>query len=219
MAKKQHVAVIDPGTRIAEESCYERIASSRVDCDFSYHRPALDGMTSLKKAPAIDIALMFGSGASVHDSLPWQDELKVWLHNYIEAKRPFFGFCYAHQLVAHLYGGKVEFLFEDDTKLKGFRTLSFCKKVFSHPDFVELVVSHREAVTELPHGFELWGSSPEISIDAMCHRKNPTFTVQGHPEADAQFMVNQSIDQPDSPNRFADGHRLIDQFLDSSIRQ
>ena len=212
-----HVAVIDPGVNQAEVSCFNRLVDQHRQFMFTYHLPVLAGMSSLNNIEPHAV-LIFGSAASVHDQLTWQDQLKDWLTNYIDKGGALFGFCYAHQLVAAMYGGTVTFWDNDHTKLKGLRSISFEKNLFNQAGELSLVVSHREVVTKAPQGFDVWASSREVAIDGLVHRSKPIWTLQSHPEADRQFMVNQDIPFSEHTDVFDHEHDLITSFLNTVKR-
>ena len=84
------------------------------------------------------------------------------------------GICYGHQLLAHLEGAKVEFVFKDNIKRKGLYEgsnrkvrLYYChlKKSF--------VFSHNEAVVDLGEHWQELGYSKELRNEFIKHRKKP----------------------------------------------
>jgi GMP synthase (glutamine-hydrolysing) len=208
-----HIAVIDPALRVAELDCFNAMAR-RSTLPLSYHLPALQNCRSLEVAePGISGIVILGSGASVHDGHPWQAELIDWLRPQLN-KTPVLGLCYGHQLLAHIYGGSVELLWDGD-KARGLR------RVFLEPHPLwgnsldgEFVVSHREGVTRCPAEFEVVGASPEVAIDAIAHQHKPIWGFQPHIEATAAFMTNNGIDGPRTPEVFGPGNRLVGRFLD-----
>lgn len=55
--------------------------------------------------------ICFGSNANITERRPWAEALGVALRTHVFDKRiPFFGICFSHQLLGHLYGSKVDFL-------------------------------------------------------------------------------------------------------------
>jgi GMP synthase (glutamine-hydrolysing) len=50
-----------------------------------------------------------GSHAMVTDQLPWSRRVEAWIPALLEARVPFLGICYGHQLLAQATGGRVGF--------------------------------------------------------------------------------------------------------------
>ena len=224
----REILVVDPAGHTPETDCYNhisRLSSLRT----SYHLPGLCGLATLKQADfrqqsgAIRIAgiLVLGSATSVHDRLPWQTDLVNWIRPHIAARVPVFGFCFGHQMIADMHGGKVDFLRPDQEKLKGFHKVEIRKSRIFPSGERSLLRSHREAVVTLPAGFHLMAGSNEVAIDGLEHDEWPVWSLQTHPEATSVFLVNQGIDPADTPpetapeksSRMADGWALVSAFL------
>lgn len=214
MSRKPHIAVIDPAVRIPELDSYNHIVQMS-SLPTSYHLPAMFGIESLLDAGRPAAIIVMGSGASVHDNLPWQQELNEWLKPLIEQGIPTLGLCYGHQLIAHLFGGKVGYIFQDLTKLKGFRRVTVQPSRFL-PKVEEglLVVSHRETVTDCPPGFTIGANSSEIPIDGLSHAQLPIWSFQTHPESTHAFVKHGEIPWSGDESMFHFGHRLVKAFLD-----
>ena len=213
---KRHIMIIDPAARVAELDCFNRIAEDD-RFTFSYHLPALMGFDSLERIrQPVSGVIIFGSGSSVYDQDAWQEKLSNFLKEAIDHKAPILGICYGHQLIAHMFGAKVDFLFQDHKKLTGFYETSIHNTKLGHNlNKASLVTSHREAVIELPKGFKCTAHRENVDFDALEHESLPIFTFQQHPEATNSFLNNQSIDCPTlGPNSFDDGHKIVASFLD-----
>lgn len=211
---RPHIAVLDPGTRVPELDCFNRIARSARGA-VSYHLPALHGVDSLQRA-GDDLlgVIVLGSGASVHDGAPWQAALNDWLAPRLRDGLPALGLCYGHQLFAHLLGGEVGFLFDDQHKLKGVRTVSLdADPLWGGATEGPLVVSHREAVLALPDDCVVRGRSPEVAIEAFAHADLPIWGIQAHPEATTAFTANNGVPFDADPSILAFGHGLVDGFV------
>jgi GMP synthase (glutamine-hydrolysing) len=99
-----------------------------------------------------------------------------------ELNVPILGICYGHQMIADVWGGKVEkgksaeygvseiTVDDEDIILKGL------------PRKFKAWVSHFDEVKELPEGFEALAHSETCGIEAMRHKEKPIFAVQFHPE-------------------------------------
>jgi GMP synthase (glutamine-hydrolysing) len=99
-----------------------------------------------------------------------------------EIKLPLLGICYGHQMIAHVFGGKVESgasaeygpgeieIDDEDLLFKGL------------PSKIKAWVSHFDQVTELPRNFKALAHSEICSVEAMRHNEKPIFGLQFHPE-------------------------------------
>lgn len=215
----RHIAVIDPGTRVPELDCFNRLARA-CSLPLTYHLPALCGVDSLvRSSDELAGVVILGSGASVHDGEPWQEALDAWLLPRVEAAVPVLGLCYGHQHLADRLGGEVDWLFEDRHKLKGLRTVSL------DPDPLwggscsgPLVVSHSQVVTRLPEGFVVRGRTPGVGIEAFSHPSRPIWGFQAHPEATVAFTRNNDVPFEEDPSLLEFGHGLVDAFLARASR-
>ncbi len=211
-----HLGVIDPAVRVPELDNFNRMVLTAPEMSLSFHLPAMFGMSSLELVPQKpDALVIFGSGASVYDSQAWQDPLNAWLRERIQEGLPILGICYGHQLLAHLLGGRVEFLRPDHAKYKGLRTIHFSKRGFWGESGTSgrLIVSHAEAVTELPADFEIVASSEICKVEAFAHQHLPIWGVQAHPEAGPDFVKNQSMDLGTEERPYAFGQEFIRKFI------
>jgi GMP synthase-like glutamine amidotransferase len=217
---RAHVAVIDPGMRVPELDCFNRMARA-APIPLTYHLPALHGLDSLRRASdGVVGVVILGSGASVHDAHPWQGALDEWLLPRLEAGLPALGLCYGHQHLAHRLGGEVGFLFEDRHKLLGVRELRLdADPLWGGARAGRLVVSHREAVTRLPEALVAVGRSDEVAVDALRHRRLPIWGFQPHPEATTAFTANNAVPFDGDPEVMAFGHGLVDAFVAFAARE
>ncbi len=211
-----HLAVIDPAVRVPELDNFNRMVLAAPELSLSFHLPALFGMTSLSLVPQKpDALVIFGSGASVYEGLPWQDSLNAWLLERIREGLPILGICYGHQLLAHLLGGTVEFIKADRYKFKGLRTVQFSKRGFwgEAGTSGRFIVSHAEAVTTLPQDTEIVASSDVCKVEAFAHKHLPIWGIQAHPEAGPDFVQNQNIDVSLEERPYAFGQEFIRKFI------
>lgn len=207
-----HIAVLDPGTRVPELHNHNRLSLAS-PLPTTFHLPAIHGMDSVYRIQD-DIAgiVIFGSGASVNDEEPWQRAMNEWLRPRLQTT-PMLGLCYGHQLLAHLLGGRVGYLFEDQTKLKGVRQVPLlADPLWGEANTGPMVVSHGEVVTELPPHTVLRGSSAICPVEAFAHESLPLWGFQPHPEATTQFTTNNSIPFDDDPAILAHGWSFVDRF-------
>ncbi len=209
---RPHVAVLDPGTRVPELDCFNRM-SRRSRLPLTYHLPALFGLDSLRRVEDdLRGLVLLGSGASVNEALPWQDELSEWLLPRLRAGVPTLGLCYGHQLLAKVLGGAVGFVHEDRRKELGRRVVPLAATAAWEACAPGLVVSHRECVTEVPAELEVVGSTEVCAVEALAHRRLPIFSFQAHPEATEQFLRNNGVPWPGGD--LGEGHAVVDAFLE-----
>ncbi len=211
--KARHIVVIDPGTRVPEIDCFNRIArAAPIPC--TYHLPAIHGVDSLfRVSDAVAGIIVLGSGASVHDGLDWQREMDDWLLPMMGRDVPTLGLCYGHQHLAHRLGGEVGMLFDDETKLRGVRVVAMdADRLWGDASTGLMVVSHREVVTSLPEEFVIRSRTEVVAIDAFAHPSRPIWGFQPHPEAPTAFTTNNGIPFDKDPAVLAYGHSFVDAF-------
>lgn len=212
---QRHVAVIDPGMRVGELDCFNRMSRFGA-VPLTYHLPAMFGLDSLHRASdGVAGVIVLGSGASVNDDLAWLSELDAWLLPRLTAGTPTLGLCFGHQLIARLLGGRVGPLFPDRRKLKGFRRITLAaNRLWGDAQDGEMLVTHAEAVLALPDGLEAVGRSDVVDVEALGHRELPIWGFQAHAEATEAFAANNRvpIDGVDA-GAWAFGHRIVDAFL------
>ncbi len=128
----------------------------------------------LKMSPS---ALVFSGGpASVYAEDAPSIDPKV-----LELGLPILGFCYGHQIIAHTLGGKVG---HTDKGEYGPATLSVSGGLlFNNTKSSQTVwMSHRDAVVEVPDGFQVTASTDVCPVAAMENASKKIFTTQFHPE-------------------------------------
>jgi len=141
----------------------------------------------------------------VNEQLPWQLELGQFLKRHFDRKTPVLGLCFGHQFIAHLFGGKVDFVFPDQKKHLGFREVTLKANPLWGPSCKgELYVSHQEHVVSVPGDFVVTAESPAVPIEGLAHKELPIWTFQPHPEKEPKS---------DDRTRFAFGHQLVDRFI------
>lgn len=214
-SKRPQILIIDPAVKSPELENFNRLSEISPLC-LSYHLPALFGFNSLKATEKTEVKgiIILGSLSSVNDKLPWQEELGHFLKKHFDKKTPLLGLCFGHQLVAHLFGGKVQYVFPDQKKHLGFREVA----LQSNPLWGEacrgaLYVSHNEHVVSAPSGFTVSATSPEIPIEGLAHPSMPIWTFQPHPEAGPKFLEQREKRPAADPSQFRFGQELVQRFL------
>ncbi len=197
----RHLVIVDPGVKTPELSCFNRIAlNSQLSC--SLHLPALFGCETLFSEDAEFIAglILLGSASSVYDDHDWQLYLNHLILEYASLNIPILGICFGHQLIAKVFGGRVDFICEEQTKEIGFQKSKITSnRLINQVDDLEMIVSHREAVVECPEDFSVVGMrngsmSNKPVIEMVEHQDKPIWGIQSHPESTLDFLVHQNID-------------------------
>ena len=213
MAQKKHLMVIDPAIVKPAIESFNRIASV-APYPVTYHLPALYGTNSLnmfnKNVRGI---IVMGSAASVNDDNKWQRDISDIVINASANCIPVLGLCYGHQLIGHIYGGKVEPLWSGEKK-QGKRTVRIKKNdIWGKQTSGPLLYSHQDGVTKVPPGFEIIADSDLVSTDAIASKSEPVWGFQTHPEATQAFVDNHNLPVKDAKESFRFGHSLLDKFI------
>lgn len=124
-----------------------------------------------------------GSRFSVLDEDQWIRNLEAFAARLIEAKIPYIGICFGHQLLAKALGGKV-------ARAEAGWGVGVSRNRIEGPQWwmgdepltdVNLIVSHQDQVVELPEGMRSIGGSDFCPI-YFCKIDDHALTIQGHPE-------------------------------------
>jgi GMP synthase (glutamine-hydrolysing) len=97
-------------------------------------------------------------------------------------RMPLLGICYGHQMIAHVWGAKVE--------KGGSAEYGICDIEVDDPDSLfkgvpktfRAWLSHFDQAKEVPAGFVRLAHSATCPVEAMRHTKLPVYGVQFHPE-------------------------------------
>lgn len=136
-------------------------------------------------------AIVTGSHAMVTENLPWSVAAERWIPSLLEARVPFLGICYGHQLLARAAGGDVGYHPRgEEIGTVAVRLLpgSAADPLFrSLPPSFSAHAAHSQTVLRLPPG--------AVPLAANDHEPHHAFRlggwawgVQFHPEYDAGIM-------------------------------
>lgn len=212
-ATAPHILVIDPGVKQPELASFNRLVLAS-KLPLTYHMPAMFGLGSLSTEDTTTArgVIIMGSASSVNDRLPWQIELEAFLKPHLTRGLPALGLCFGHQFLAHIFGGQVAYAWPDQHKAVGQRTVHLEASRLWSKSQGSLVVSHCEAVVQVPESFAVVGQSPDVQVEALEHRSLPIWSFQSHPEATTKFLLGQGVELPEECLAF--GHQLVQRFLD-----
>ena len=136
-----------------------------------------------------DAFMITGSPLSVLDPHIFTDDLMDFIRRCDAAKKPLFGACFGHQAIALALGGTVK------KSPQGYNvgveeTTFTARRDCMQPaqDKLPMYMFHEDAVTALPEGCELLGTSPNCQIASFAKGAH-ILTTQAHPEIDARFMT------------------------------
>lgn len=136
-----------------------------------------------------DAYLITGSPLSVLDQHVFTDDLMDFIRRCDAAQKPLVGACFGHQAIALALGGQVE------RAPSGYNvgiedTVFATRRPWMTPaqDRLPMYMFHEDAVTQLPDGCELLGSSAQCRIASFA-KGNHIFTTQAHPEFSHEFMA------------------------------
>jgi GMP synthase (glutamine-hydrolysing) len=210
----QSLMVLDPSLIEPEIQSYNHI-SSRSPVPTTYHLPALFDPKSMDKVigETCGIILM-GSAASVYEKHDWLKNIHSIMDQAFARSIPTLGICFGHQFIAHMFGGTIDYLWNDKKK-RGARSV----KLNSHSILGEsaegnLIYSHREGVTTCPSNFDISISSEMVKIDGITHKSKPIWGIQPHIEATYAFAKRSGVSKENFQPAFQFGTRILDQFLE-----
>jgi GMP synthase (glutamine-hydrolysing) len=208
-----HLIIIDPAVVKPAIESFNRIASI-APYPVTYHLPALYGTTSLGIYNSnVRGIIVMGSAASVNDNKDWENHISEIMLDASAKGIPVLGLCYGHQLIGHIYGGKVEPLWSGEKK-QGERIVHLKNTtLWGKPASGPLLYSHQDGITSVPPEFEVIAYSDLVSVDAIASKIEPVWGFQTHLEATQAFVDNHNLPVKDAKESFRFGHSILDKFI------
>ncbi len=174
------ILIIDNGsqyTHLIKRNCREL----GFEAEMLYNKADISQVEELMKTGVAKIILS-GGPSSVYSDPPNLSSRICERVRDSQIRLPLLGVCYGQQMIAHVFGAKVdkgrsaeyglgEIEIEDEDMI--FRGV---------PKRIRAWVSHYDEVKELPQGFVKLARSEACAIEAMRHSERPIFSVQFHPE-------------------------------------
>lgn len=135
---------------------------------------------------------------------------------------PTLGICYGMQLITHTLGGKVVPAGEAGNREYGQSQLRLTAKspLFSNtPDKQLVLMSHGDAVTEIPDGFKAVGDSIDCPYAAMENPDKQIYGIQFHPEVRHSEYGNDMLRNFAMNICGARGDWSMDNFIDMAVEK
>lgn len=158
-----------------------------------------------------DGVVLTGSHAMVTDREPWSEQTAAWLRDAVYVSLPVLGICYGHQLLAHALGGTVD---NHPGGLESGTTVIWRQpEADRDPLFADLPshwhaqVSHRQTVSQLPHGAVLLAYNrfePHHAFRFGACAWGVQFHPEFMPEATRAYLLHQTTtltEQGQDPQR------------------
>lgn len=135
-----------------------------------------------------DAFMITGSPLSVLDTHVFTGALMDFIRRCDAARKPLMGACFGHQAIALALGGAVE-RSPGGYNVGVEETVFHARRDWMIParDSLPMYMFHEDAVTRLPEGCELLGSSPRCA-NASFAKGDHILTTQSHPEFTNAFM-------------------------------
>ena len=132
-------------------------------------------------AASCDAYVITGSRKSVYDDEPWIAELATFVDKALDAGRKVVGICFGHQLIAHFFGGEAGPASGWAVGVHESRVLAEAPWLDPKLDRFALLSSHKDQVTRMPEGAQLFASNDFCPIAGFTWGDD-VLTFQGHPE-------------------------------------
>lgn len=145
---------------------------------FSFARYDVVDMQFPATVTECDGWLVTGSKHGAYEDHPFIAPLEVFIRDAYAADVPMVGICFGHQIIAQALGGQVRKY--DQGWAVGRQTYDW------NGNPVSLNAWHQDQVTVRPPAAQVYGSNAFCENAALVYDKR-IFTVQAHPEFDADF--------------------------------
>ncbi|WP_211284223.1 type 1 glutamine amidotransferase [Oceanimonas doudoroffii] len=126
--------------------------------------------------------ILTGSKHSCYEGTLWMEDLKRFLQQLREQRRPVFGICFGHQIMADAYGGRTR---------RAEQGWGVGAQPYQYADSVPAAgaafVFHQDQVVDLPPGAEVLGGSSHCRQGVLGY-PFPALSVQYHPEFPPSYV-------------------------------
>jgi GMP synthase-like glutamine amidotransferase len=141
----------------------------------------------LPRLDAYDGYIYSGSRHGVYDGLNWIEPVKSFIRSVAGFRKPQFGICFGHQIIAEAMGGKA--VKSDRGWGVGVHTYGIGQMSTGNTKQVPVMVMHQDQVIALPYTAEVIGGNEFCPIGVARYPES-VLTVQFHPEFNMDYMVD-----------------------------
>jgi GMP synthase (glutamine-hydrolysing) len=187
MMKPDGIAILDFGSQYCH-LISRRIRAFNVYSEIFPYDVSIESIMNIESKFNIKGIILSGGPRSVLDKdAPTID------FDMLKIKKPILGICYGHQLIAHLFNGKVikskkgEFGLTFVNVKRPIGVLKGLKKR------IKVWMSHNESVIKLPKDFDVLAYSENCPIAAFKHKNLPIYGLQWHPEVSHSDYGNEVL--------------------------
>ncbi len=208
----QKIIVLDYGSQY-NQLIARRIREFKVFSELKSHKITADEVRAINP---IGIVLSGGPNSVYADNAFGIDE------EIFELGIPILGICYGMQLLTDKLGGKVVPAGQTGNSEYGQSTLHLeCEsKLFANtPKEQTVLMSHGDAVTEIPEGFHLVGDSADCPYAAIENTEKNIYGIQFHPEVRHTVFGNDILRNFAFEICGAKGDWSMDNFIDMQIKE
>jgi GMP synthase-like glutamine amidotransferase len=131
-----------------------------------------------------DRIVVSGSLTGAVDDAPWIDHLLEFIRRAVEAKKPYLGVCYGHQMLARALGGKAAVRRAARAEFGWTRIIVKGKSPILNglPSEFYSFSSHQDEVAAVPAGARVVAESDRCAVQSFLMEDAPAFGIQFHPE-------------------------------------
>jgi len=151
----------------------------------------VDAGEPLPKAALPAGIIVTGSPAMVSERLRWSEDTAEWLRRAIDAGVPVLGVCYGHQLLAHAFGGRVDYhpggREIGTVEIERLPAAADDALMATAPARFLAHASHQQSVLDLPRGAVALARSAHDPHHAVRYAAN-AWGLQFHPEFSVEVM-------------------------------
>jgi len=154
-----------------------RVREYNVYSEILPNEASIEDINSLNKIMKIKGIILSGSPASVNSDSALKIDTRI-----LEKNLPILGLCYGHQLLANIYGGKVQ---SGALREYGQKTAYIDEKVGlleGLNDVEKIWMSHGDTVYSIPESLKAIAHTDTTPVAAFIHKEKPIYGIQWHPE-------------------------------------